>query len=78
LNDKKGKEIYEGDIFQYTQHGRYNMGSFKAEVCYDNSFTGFGYKNKEGFVIPFSEHDELDYDVLPYLEVIGNIYENHE
>jgi uncharacterized phage protein (TIGR01671 family) len=86
LNDQKGIEIYEGDIIQYSKHEGYLMDSFKAEIRFIESYACFGYLklglNEYGFdhviIHPFSEHDEFGIDVLPYFEVIGNIYENSD
>jgi uncharacterized phage protein (TIGR01671 family) len=86
LKDAKGIEIYEGDIIQYPKHEGYLMDSFKAEIRFIESYACFGYLklglNEYGFdhviIHPFSEHDEFEIDVLPYFEVIGNIYENPE
>lgn len=82
LKDKNGKEIYEGDIVEYTQHRAYNLGGFKAKVVYDNERACFGYIKEKpfisNFINSFTETDELKYDLLNYLEVIGNIHENSD
>ena len=82
LKDKNGKEIYEGDIVEYTQHRAYNLGGFKAKVVYDNERACFGYIKEKpfisNFINSFTETDELKYDLLNYLEVIGNIHKNSD
>lgn len=64
LNDKNGKEIYEGDIVRI----------FKGDICVvEYNYNGFGLK-----VIDESKNygyvDFIDYRI----EVIGNIYDNPE
>ena len=67
LEDKNGKEIYEGDILFESFGERYykvifENGSFRAEF--------------EGY---FEEHSfELIYVVAQGCEIVGNIYENPE
>ena len=78
LFDKSGKEIYERDIVKYTRHDDYLMDSFVKKVLWNNELATFGLLSDSGFILPFSDHSELDIDVLPHLEVIGNIYENPE
>lgn len=81
-----GKKIYNGDVFQYTAHDGYMLESFTAEVRWIESYACFGYCKigltkecwEQPLVHPFSEHDEFCIDVLPYIKVIGNIYQNPE
>jgi len=81
-----GRCIYDGDVLQYTAHDGYMLDSFTAEVRWIEQYACFGYckigLTKEGWeqplVHPFSEHDEFIIDVLPYIKVIGNIYQNPE
>lgn len=83
FNDKNGKEIFNGDIIKYTEHDKYLLKSFTAEIRYIQEYACFGYnkleKNEFGFedviIHSFSEHDEFGIDVLPHIEVIGNIHE---
>lgn len=82
LKDKNGKEIYEGDVLQFTERPKYLLKTGKMLVCWNENYGCYGYKyehsvNKE-HIIPFVTHDELKEDVLNHCEVIGNIYQNPE
>ena len=80
ISDKRGAKLFVGSIFSYTEHAGYNMSSFIAEVVFDKECASFGYRKlgkdgvKHEMIHHFCEHDELSVDVLPYVEVIGNIY----
>lgn len=80
LKDRLGTKIFEKDIIHYSMHKGYFMESFDAVVIYDEKFAAFGYQKipKSGIyneqpIHHFTEHDELDVDVLPYIDVIGHI-----
>lgn len=64
LLDKNGKEIYEGDIFMDDEDGTCNF------VEWNDAFGGWG--TNEWF-LPKDLVEQT-----PFLEVIGNIYENPE
>lgn len=73
VEDKNGKEIFEGDIVKYK--GGWN--TFTEEVAYDKNFGGFGVMDADADII--FTFGELFADIdLSSLEVIGNIYENPE
>ena len=68
LKDKKGKEIYEGDIINFKQGETYFWGVIVATVEYN-----------DGGFYPFADReDNAPYPKPEECEVIGNIYENPE
>jgi hypothetical protein len=67
LQDKNGKEVYEGDIIQIKDH------AFQGAMNIDGNYEVYYNDYMElccGGLILFRQ--------LPYLTVIGNIYENPE
>ena len=80
LNDKNGKEIYEGDILKIPEW----LMQDNQDICLciygeehqTNEIIGFGLYIKDGYsgeykiLVPSDEWDEF--------EVIGNIYDNPE
>jgi uncharacterized phage protein (TIGR01671 family) len=77
LKDKSGKDIYEGDKFKYTTHSRSTMIDFIGSVAWDNQGSCWGYysNHQSGNLKAFCSWDEIEYDLLPHIEVVGNIYE---
>lgn len=75
LNDKNGKEIYEGDI---VKHFGMNSPAFIHEIEYQRA--GFGYVTDKGKpyqeFICYANHKTLTPSID--CEVIGNIHENKE
>lgn len=76
INDKNGKEIYEGDVLLYLNpfivKGKLDhIENIKNVVEWDSILAGFG---------PFCHYDSdcQEYYPIDKCEVIGNIYENPE
>ena len=77
LHDKNGKEIYEGDILSYKFWHKEGIGSV---VFQDGAFGISTYIiHVELYTFnPFCSYDEPEKDCYPFIEVVGNIYENPE
>lgn len=73
LKDKNGKEIYEGDIIQFTRLDADKAALPPLPVIWDEK-TGFHCK---GYNFSMGVDMAASYDTLSG-EVIGNIYENPE
>jgi uncharacterized phage protein (TIGR01671 family) len=81
LKDKNGTKIFEGDIVKCVDAN--NGGSFTAIVSFGNPNCEYNW----GFQLVRMGGDSLNTDILlwvdmeetgAYIEVISNIYDNHE
>lgn len=77
LQDKNGKEIYEGDIYEVGDllyRVKFINGAFCGGILYynDNDFSPLGFKCDR------SEEDIILDNDTTFINVIGNIYENPE
>lgn len=79
LEDKNGKEIYEGDIVKGSCEVRY--GNWDNGFAHEDTDAGIGfYLRKIGANVDKYGYSQLDAGMYPFdnFEVIGNIYENPE
>ena len=68
MEDKNGREIYEGDIIEFLENE--SGETWTAKIVFENlAFKALDVED-EGY--------EYDFDDLADIEVIGNIYENPE
>lgn len=79
--DKNGEMLCTKDIFKYDKHDGYILPSFIGVVEYIEDLACFGYRiidedKTSSYPHPFAEHDELEKDILPFIEIIGSIHEN--
>lgn len=77
LNDKNGKEIYEGDVIEmYSDACLYSVGGVieKRVVSWDKTRNGWNFLESRNYKCQIHSDEELS----DTLEIIGNIYENPE
>jgi len=74
LVDKNGKEIYEGDICEYTP-------SLKpAEIVYSWALAAFVFdtSRRHNLDDKYGDYVPMNRDFAHYYEVVGNVFENPE
>lgn len=76
FKNKKGVDLYQGCIIHYTKHKGYLLESFIGEVIWMEEGC-WGYRTS-GYDYAFNSADEIQFDILDHIEVIGNIYESPE
>lgn len=86
LKDKNGKEIYEGDILEFTDKWEWYKGKYGIKMHFANENRRAELKKEydaepmERRIIELPEYYEflLSGEIQQYWAVIGNIYENPE
>lgn len=72
IKDKKGKEIYEGDLFKVANNQIYQIKYLNGQSNYELHCAMFGLWLNDEIFFPFDEY------AMKKGEVVGNIYENPE
>lgn len=75
LKLEDGSLIFSGDRLQYHKHEGYLMKDQIIEVMWTADRACYGYLDEWNDFRPFSQHDELQEDILNYCEYIDNIFE---
>lgn len=76
LKDAYDVEIFEGDVVDYMR----GAVQWISQVAYNPQNASFGLRGGNttiaGVIRHFSDWDEPEHNLLPYLKVYGNIHEN--
>jgi uncharacterized phage protein (TIGR01671 family) len=86
LRDKNGKEIYEGDIVEFTDKWEWYRGSYGIKMMFASKeertslVAQYEAEPMHRFAVEFSPHEgyNLSRGDMQVYAVIGNIYENPE
>lgn len=80
LHDKNGKDVYEGDLFEFVSKKDTSIIMLGEVYFKEGCFTmGYGYKNpsgeqRKGYFLS----SPMENDGAEWVEVVGNIYENSD
>lgn len=76
FKDKKGREIYEGDVLR--SHSKFLVGFGQYKDAEHEGHTGFWLKSEKFNSEPFGFGEWYDEKISEKYEVVGNIFENPE
>ena len=86
LKDRNGVDIYDGDILQLVDDAgneikvtcKYGIHSRVIKSGYEVEISGFAFISPTGLPTFPIKHNYVGKNDLDIMEIIGNIYENHE